>query len=108
VSALPPFYVYVDESGDEGFSFDRNKIAGQALTGLQITPAELHLRAGETYSFVATALRGDAGSDVTGQAAWSSSDPTVITVEAGGHARGLAAGTATISASYLGAVASPR
>jgi uncharacterized protein YjdB len=76
-------------------------------TGLTISPAEAHLRASETFSFRARATFSDATStEVTGQVTWSSSDLAVATIDRGGQAKGLTAGTVTIKASYQGVEAS--
>jgi len=58
---------------------------------------------GGSAQFNATARFSDGTSqDVTSQSSWFSSDATVASVTAGGVVTGVAAGTATISATYAG------
>ena len=62
---------------------------------------------GQTAQFTATAWEGWGGSEnATARAAWTTSNPAVATVASGGVVRGIAAGQATISASFLGTTGS--
>jgi uncharacterized protein YjdB len=91
-------------------------VTAPVLTGLVVTPAGSTIQVNLTQSFVATAVYSDGTSaTVTASATWSSSDETVAVMSVGGGGRGgfpgggvvggatataLAAGSATISASY--------
>jgi hypothetical protein len=75
------------------------------VQSLQITPADLTKPAGTSGQFTATAFYSDNTSeDVSGNATWGSSDPSVVVVsnsaEDGGLANLLAEGTAEITASF--------
>lgn len=62
---------------------------------------------GATAQFKATATMGDGSTqDVTSQAAWSSSNTAVATVSSTGLVAGVAAGAATVAASYQSVSAS--
>ncbi len=76
------------------------------LTGLAVSaPGSMGnpptLRAGQQAQLIATATLSDGSTpDVTNQVQWSSSAPTVLSVDASGKVTGLSGGTATITASY--------
>ncbi|HET6818277.1 MAG TPA: Ig-like domain-containing protein [Mycobacteriales bacterium] len=73
-----------------------------APSSVTLSPTNPSVTAGGTQAFVATAHYDDGSTtDVTSQATWSSSDPTVATVTAG-TATGKAQGAATITATYHG------
>jgi len=69
------------------------------LTGISISPNGNTIQTGSTQQFSATGTfqyyNGPTG-DVTGQTAWSSSDPQIATIDASGLATGVAYGTVTI------------
>lgn len=72
------------------------------LASISVLPATLSVADGEIEALVATATFDDATTaDVTAEASWSSSDLTKATVTAG-FVTGIAAGTATVTASYAG------
>jgi len=74
------------------------------LSKVEVVPTSASIEKGQTQQFTATAVYSDGSKqDVTGQAAWSSSDPAVATVAAG-LATGVGAGSATIQAAYEGSV----
>ncbi|NDZ63559.1 Ig-like domain-containing protein [Streptomyces cyaneofuscatus] len=80
--------------------FDRQ--ATPLLESISVTPATLSVAATEIGAVVATATYSDeTTADVTAECLWSSSDPTKATVTAG-FITGIAAGNATVTASYLG------
>ena len=61
------------------------------------------IEAGETQPFIATGTYSDSSTaDLTGVAAWSSTDDTIATFRDAGIATGLQEGTVGISASFLG------
>lgn len=75
----------------------------RALTGIAVAPASATLQAGQTQSLTATASYSDATTtDVTSTAAWSTSDASIATVSSSGVVAGIAAGSATITASFSG------
>jgi len=72
-------------------------------THLEVTPASASVTVGNTASFTAKAFLSDGSNqDVTGSATWSTSDSSVAVVETAGVARGVAAGSASVSASFGG------
>ena len=82
-------------------------VTSATVTGVTISPAAPNVATGLTIQFRATGTFSDSTTqDLTFDSAWASSDATVATVgnEAGnkGLARALAAGTATISATFGG------
>jgi hypothetical protein len=89
-------------SGTAGVS-----VQSPTITSLAIAPIQPSIPAGTTLQFTATAILSDNTTrNVTGQASWTSSDTAVATIgiSAGqrGLARGLAAGTTVIRATYQG------
>ena len=89
-------------------------VTGPVLQSLQVSPLIANIRVSGTQAFSATAINSDGTTvDVTGDATWSISDPTVGSVTFGMMgpavrvvATGLAAGTATVQATYTGVSAS--
>jgi uncharacterized protein YjdB len=87
-------------------------VTAAKLTGLSLSPIAATLTVGQQQPFQATALFDDGSTqNVTGQSIWMSSDPMIADVSNSGGGpmgggrgvvAGLAAGTATISASYMG------
>jgi hypothetical protein len=82
-------------------------VSAPKLTALSVSPVSPTIQIGQQQPFTATAIFDDGSTqNVTGQAVWSSDNPMVADVAAGGPGRGtatgLAAGTATISATYMG------
>jgi hypothetical protein len=84
------------------------EVSAPKLTGLSVSPIGVTLTVGQQQAFQATALFDDGSSqNVSGQAVWKSSDPTVADVASGpaggrGVVAGLGKGTATITATYMG------
>ncbi len=69
------------------------------VVGATISPINTSIRPGNTQQFSATGVFPNGGTgDVTGQTTWTSSDPSVATMDANGLATGVAYGTTTISA----------
>jgi hypothetical protein len=72
------------------------------LDTISVAPATLSVADGEIGALTATATYSDSSTgNVTSAATWSSSDPTKATVSAG-FVTGIAAGTATVTATYGG------
>ena len=70
-----------------------------ALNGVAVTPVNPHLLAGGTQQFTATAYYNDQTTqDITTRVTWSSSDPSVATVDSSGLVTAMALGTTTITA----------
>jgi trimeric autotransporter adhesin len=69
------------------------------VVSVTISPTNTSISPGNTQQFSATGVftNGDTG-DVTGQTTWTSSDPSVASINANGLATGVAYGTTTISA----------
>jgi hypothetical protein len=77
-------------------------VTNATLTGIEISPLTPQIAIGTSAAFSAAGLFSDGSvQDVTGQASWSASDSSVAALS-GSSATGLAAGTATISASLGG------
>ena len=77
------------------------------VDSLAITPAQAALTVGQTVQFTATGTYGHgthpaSQDNVTTQVTWTSSSPSVATVNPSGLATGVSAGTATITASMKG------
>ena len=69
------------------------------ITSISVTPVGLTLGIGVRQQYVATATYNDGSSqDLTSAVTWSSSTPSVATVDSTGLATTVAAGTATINA----------
>jgi len=77
-------------------------VAG-SVQSISVTPANPTTVLGLPVAFTATAILSNSATfPVTGLASWTSSDPTVATVNAGGVAVPVMAGSTTITAAYLG------
>lgn len=74
-----------------------------ALTDLDLFAPALGVVDGDRFASAFATFADGAGADVTVDAAWSSSDPAVLTVDAG-RIHGVAVGTAIVTASYGGFV----
>lgn len=83
-----------------GVLFDRQTTP--LLTALDVSPATLSLSVGGIGALTATATYDDASTaNVTSSCTWTSSATSKATV-ASGYVTGVAAGSATVTASYLG------
>jgi uncharacterized protein YjdB len=92
----------IDDPGATNVTTDANVITPTA-TGVSVSPATGTVTVGATQQFSATGADTEGGSsDLTGSATWSSSDPTIATIDASGLARGVSPGTATITATSGG------
>ena len=73
------------------------------LTSIAVTPTNPTVAVATVEPFKATGTYSDLSTqDLTGQAAWSSSDLTVATVDNAGNATAKGAGTSTLSAALSG------
>lgn len=78
-------------------------VTGATLTRLEVTPSQPSIAAGTTLQFVATGhFSDDSTQDLSTQVAWASSNTAVATVDDEGLARGVAPGSALISAALDG------
>lgn len=75
----------------------------KGLNSVQVTPATQSLAVGQTAQFTAVGTYGNAShpstQNITSTVAWSSSTPSVATVNASGVAKAVGAGTTVITAS---------
>lgn len=92
-----------------------NEITGTAtitvtvaqVTQVQVTPANATIAPDDTTDFTARAIFDDGtNADVTDTAVWASDDDAIATVDAG-VVTGVAAGTATITATFDGVESNP-
>lgn len=92
-------------------SWDGAKTASCAITArsfvvvnsIAVSPTAKSIFEGGTFQITATVTLSDG--TTTGNCAWLSSDPSVATVDVNGNVRGIAPGTATITASAGGKTA---
>ena len=74
-----------------------------SVTNVSVTPASAEIELGATAVLAATATNSDGTTgDVTGSAAWTSSNPAIAAVNATGVVTAVAVGTATITATADG------
>ncbi len=75
----------------------------KSLSGISVSPASANVQIGATQQFQATGTYSDGSTgNVTTSASWTSSVPSVATVDASGLATAVASGSATITASLGG------
>ena len=73
------------------------------LTSIQVTPVDPTVGVATTLNFLATGIYSDGTrADLTAMAAWSSSAPTIVSIDASGRATTRAQGMATITATLGG------
>ena len=100
VGGVPPVTV----SGTETVTVSNS---GPTLTSIAVTPATASVAAGLTQQYVATGAYSDGShKTITSQVTWAAAPTSTATISAGGLAKGVAAGPATITAS-LGPITSP-
>jgi Legume lectin domain/Chitobiase/beta-hexosaminidase C-terminal domain/Bacterial Ig-like domain (group 2) len=76
---------------------------GKTLTSIAVTPANPSIAKGATEQFTATGTYSDKSTqNLTSQATWTSSTPSVATINAAGLASAVAKGSTTIGASMSG------
>lgn len=96
-SSIPPTF----SSGSAGTT--TLTVSSASLSSLSVSPTNPNLPAGVTQQFTATATYSDGTSyDLTSQVAWSSSDPSVATINSSGLATTIAPGTTTLSIVFVG------
>jgi uncharacterized protein YjdB len=75
------------------------------LESILVSPVTAEITVGETQQYTATAQYSDnSETDVTDQALWDSSNELIATIDDYGQASGIAAGTATITATLDGVI----
>jgi hypothetical protein len=75
----------------------------KTLTSIAVTPAKPSISKGATQQFTATGTYSDKSTqNLTSQATWTSSSPSVATISAAGLASAVAKGSTTIEASMSG------
>jgi uncharacterized protein YjdB len=78
-------------------------VTGGEPTGLTVTPTPASFAAGDSEQLTATLEFPDGSTqDVTNQAAWTSDDTAIVTVDATGLATGVAPGDTTVSVAFQG------
>jgi len=83
-----------------GGSFDYCIYAAGSLVSIAVTPTNATLLTGTSQPFTATGTYSDGSTaNITSQASWTSSLPSVATIAIGGVVTAVSAGTTTISAS---------
>lgn len=71
----------------------------ERLNGILVTPQNPTIPVGTTLQFQAIGhFNDESNRDISSQVAWSSSDPTVATIDGNGVAKAISAGTTTIQA----------
>ena len=78
-----------------------------ALLSIAISPSNPFLAVGTTEQLTATGVYTDGSRDLTGSVTWTSSEPSVATIDGMGLASGLALGSSVITASLGGITSSP-
>ncbi|PYR76318.1 MAG: hypothetical protein DMF86_12700 [Acidobacteria bacterium] len=74
-------------------------VTAPALTSISVTPANPAILVGATQGFTATGVYSDGSTqNLTGAVAWTSSNSSAATIDGGGVATGVGAGSATIRA----------
>lgn len=87
------------ETGVEGRTTVFVRGSGPQLVAISVTPNPAVVPLAGTTQFTATGIFSDGStSAITGSVQWSSSDETILKVDASGLASGLAAGSATVTA----------
>jgi hypothetical protein len=72
-----------------------------SVSALSLSPQTVQFDKGDSYQFTASlSTPGGTPEDVSEKVTWTSSDESVVTVDASGLASGLSAGTATITVTY--------
>jgi hypothetical protein len=75
----------------------------KTLTSVSVTPATANISAGATQQFTATANYSDGSTaNVTSSATWAAATQSVATVNTGGLAQGVAAGSTKVTATVSG------
>lgn len=87
------------ETGVEGRTSVFVRGTGPQLVAISVTPNPAVVPLGGTTQFVATGIFSDGSSNaITPTVQWSSTDETILKVDANGVASGLAAGSVTVTA----------
>lgn len=72
------------------------------LSSITVAPQSASVNIGGTLQFTATGVNNDGTASSLHNLVWSSSDTTIATITSGGMAKGVASGTATITATDQG------
>lgn len=85
---------------EQGFT-EAVEVNTKNLTAITVTSSNSRVRVGESESYTAIGVVGDGSEqiDISSSVSWSSSDPTIVSIDSNGIASGLANGTVDISAS---------
>lgn len=83
------------------YSCGGTEFTGPFATGVDVSPDSQIISVGANQQFVATVNFDDGGSqDLTTKVKWTSSNPSVATINESGLATGISAGSVTIHADY--------
>ena len=74
------------------------------LISIAVIPANPTILIGASQQFTATGIYSDGTQDLTSQATWTSSNPGMAAINAGGLATGISTGATTVSATLAGVV----
>jgi sugar lactone lactonase YvrE len=86
-----------------GTAQSASDVAVKVMSAIALTPADSAIQPGKTLQYVVEAIDTTGGRhEITAGMAWTSSDSTTATVNAGGLATSNADGTATVSATFRG------
>ncbi|MDO2949802.1 beta strand repeat-containing protein [Aeromonas simiae] len=78
-------------------------VSNASVQSIQVIPATTSLALGTQVHFTAIATLSDGSTvDITNQAAWSTSNAAIVTIDASGLATAIAKGSATLSATLQG------
>ncbi|WP_428772489.1 beta strand repeat-containing protein [Vibrio sp.] len=78
-------------------------VTAATITDLQVSPSTAAIAKGTGQAYTAVAIYSDGSNqNVTSQVTWYSSDSDIASISNSGQAQGLAEGTVTISASFMG------
>ncbi|HEX5872088.1 MAG TPA: Ig-like domain-containing protein, partial [Longimicrobium sp.] len=102
VTGVAPGTAQVTATSEGKTGTARVDVANAPVATVQVTPATSQVNTGSSVSFSAV-LRDAANRVLAGRpVSWTSSNPSVATVNASGHATGVSAGQTTITASSEG------
>jgi RHS repeat-associated protein len=89
----------ITPAGGIGFALPFRFVTPFVSLTISPTAATLGIGGTQQFSAVVTAANGST-SDLTSRVSWSSSSPSIVTIDGAGLARAMAAGSATITATF--------